>query len=237
MHPIILVVAQPAYCKPLRLARMHTNTHTHTHTHTWFPCNHDAFHFDWQELLLGIKARYYLSCPVRMGLTGVTFSLVRRGASIHYPVSSELAAGTDYCLPLQRLSVPFYVCHSLTCENESMRSCTREHHLVPCTHADCLVNISLRTCSPACKSTFAMWKTAWPSFKNTPLSWLIPSPSFTPLSPSVHLCSLSSFPLILPYLTCSPPSSTSSFEAPAFREVSLLAGVIRANSSPQWGAH
>lgn len=47
------------------------------------PCNHDVFHFDWQELLQGIKASYYLSCPVRMGLTGVTFSLVRCGTSIH----------------------------------------------------------------------------------------------------------------------------------------------------------
>lgn len=100
------------------------------------PCNHDAFHFDWQELLQRIKAHYYLSCAVRKGLTGVTFSLVRRGASIHYPVSSELAAGTDCCLSPQRPSVPFYVCHTLTRKNESMQSCTRAHRLVPssCLH-------------------------------------------------------------------------------------------------------
>lgn len=122
---------------------------THAHTHALVvPCNHDAFHCDWQELLQGIKARYYLSCPVRMGLTGVTFSLVRQGASIHYPASSELAVGADCCLSLQRLSVPFYVCYTLTRKNESMQSCTWElhlvrHHVCAQIHTGCLVSICL----------------------------------------------------------------------------------------------
>lgn len=71
-------------------ANLASNYVSHTVVYSTFsqrtvmvPCNHDAFHFDWQELLQGIKASYYLSCPVKMGLTGVTFSLVRRGASTH----------------------------------------------------------------------------------------------------------------------------------------------------------
>ena len=75
--------------------------------------HHDSFHFDWQELLLGIKACYYLSCPVRQGLTGVTFSLVQQGAGIHYPVSSELASGSDCCLSTEALcpvSFLLYTC-------------------------------------------------------------------------------------------------------------------------------
>lgn len=90
LHPIIL--ATPPHAARFLDSRTHVA-----------PCNHDTFHFDWQELLLGIKACYYLSCPVRQGLTGVTFSLVRQGASIHYPVGSELAAGTDCCLSAEAL--------------------------------------------------------------------------------------------------------------------------------------
>lgn len=111
-----------------RVQYVYTDTHTDALAVPW---NHDAFHFDWQELLPGIKARYYLSCPVRMGLTGVTFSLVWRGVSIHYPVSSERAAGTDCCLSPQRLSVLFYVCHTLTRENESMQPRARCTGLFP----------------------------------------------------------------------------------------------------------
>lgn len=144
----------------------------------------------------GIKACYYLSCPVRMGLTGVTFSLVRRGASIHYPVSSELAAGTECCLSLQRLSVPFYVCHSLTGKNESMRTCTRAHHLIP----------------PSCVHVHRPSGEAFAQYMYCSVWCALSPPSLSSL-------------LFRHYLTRFPPSISSS-EAPAFRGVSLLAGVF-----------
>ncbi|KAI9513696.1 hypothetical protein NQZ68_040424 [Dissostichus eleginoides] len=50
-----------------------------------------------RELLPGIKAGYYLSCPVRMGLTGVTFSLVRRGQRMQIQATGP--AGVNNELP------------------------------------------------------------------------------------------------------------------------------------------
>lgn len=101
--PTFKIRSRSAFLHPIILATLpHTVGFLDSRTNV-VPCNHDTFHFDWQELLLGIKARYYLSCPVRQGLTGVTFSLVRQEASIHYPVGSELAAGTDCCLSAEAL--------------------------------------------------------------------------------------------------------------------------------------
>lgn len=78
-------------------ARTHARTSAQKHTCA-APRNHDTFHFDWQELLPGIKARYYLSCPVRQGLTGVTFSLERQAARVYItpPAASSLPS---VCLP------------------------------------------------------------------------------------------------------------------------------------------
>lgn len=138
---------------------------------------------------------------------------------------SLLPALTAVCL--QRLSVPFHVCHTLTRKNESVQP--RAHHLVPssfCAHTS--------TASAAFHFVQAVLHVPWclrckmVSFKNQPLSWLT---HITILhsctTPSLHTL------LLLAYFL----SSILSSEALAFREVSLLAGVIGANSSPQWGAH
>lgn len=67
---------------------------------------------------------------------------------------SLLPALTAVCL--QRLSVPFHVCHTFTRKNESMQP--RVHHLVlrhrACT--GCLCNILLLACSSACILTCEM---------------------------------------------------------------------------------
>lgn len=118
-------VFAPNYLSPVRQG---CATCSRTQKHTCAaPHNHDTFHFDWQELLPGIKARYYLSCPVRQGLTGVTFSVERQAARVYItpPAASSLPALTAVCLSacLQRLSVPFHVCHTLCARrNESAQT-------------------------------------------------------------------------------------------------------------------
>ena len=120
---------------------------------------------------------------------------------------SLLQALTAVCLYRGSLSRFMSVTHL----HARMKACNPAHGhsiLFPrrvCTYTDRLVNILLRTCTPACILTCAMWNTVW--F----LSWLIPLPSFIHLSPSLALApvQLSSFPLILallplPYTLSSP---------------------------------
>lgn len=192
-------------------------------------CNHNAFHFDWQELLQGIKACYYLSCPVRMGLTGVTFSLVQQGAGIHYPVSSELAAGGDCCLSRRGSLLRFTPATFL---HARMKSCNaaqwcsilfphRVHSHSACRLA-CEQFVDMLSCLNVKDENklFQRWK-----FFAISVFWNSSPFAFTP--PSSHPCFVSS-----PNLTCFPPSTLSS-ETTAFRGVSLLAGVIPVNSCPQ----
>lgn len=143
---------------------------------------------------------------------------------------SLLLALTAVCL--QRLCAPFHVCHRLPRTNESMQP--PEHRLVPLSlHAPThMASKSSRALYMWLHLHVDMYNVKWFPIRHTPLvtnTFLHPSLLYQ--STSAHVpTSLS------PLLTCFLPSLTS-LEAPAFREVSLLAGVILSNSSPQWGAH
>lgn len=155
-------------------ARTHARTRTQKHTCA-APRNHDTFHFDWQELLPGIKARYYLSCPVRQGLTGVTFSLERQAARVYItpPAASSLPS---VCLPACRgsrsrfMSVTRFV-HGGMRANPARSSvlgrfaiCARETHAAP------PVGAPLAPVTPPCNFT-----STGPSSASSALFLLSPS--------------------------------------------------------------
>lgn len=100
-----------------------------------------------------------------MGLTGVTFSLVVWGVSLHYPVSSERAAGADCCLSPQRLSVLFYVCHTLARNKWKHAILQPLHRAIPrheCAMCSCLLNFLLSTSRPL-SLTWIIWIVSSPS--------------------------------------------------------------------------
>lgn len=138
---------------------------------------------------------------------------------------SLLQALTVVCL--RRGSLLFFL--SATVLHEQMKACDKvQKHTTYCTQCD--------------KCLAYMWSCLYKPVKNTEtnispveshLFLYMPCVSYQSIAalPPSHLA----FPF-LPYLACFPPSTQCS-ETPAFRDVSLLAGVILANSYPQQGAH
>lgn len=65
------VALNPNHIKPMSCTQLlKTVAYSKLLQHNTFPLSHnqDVFHFDWQELLLGIKDCYYLSCLCQIGI-------------------------------------------------------------------------------------------------------------------------------------------------------------------------
>lgn len=141
--------------------------------------NQDVFLFDWQELLLGIKALYYLSCLCQIGIDWC--HLLSATARSEYTLPCVLwACCWHWLLSVYRGSVRRFM--SVIDSRVRIKACNYHNTLLSpvCTHV-------WRPCK-AVICTCAMWN----DFQySAPLRWLIPSLSFT-LVP-VHLCLRSHF--------------------------------------------
>lgn len=136
--------------------------------------NQDVFLFDWQELLLGIKACYYLSCLCQIGIDWC--HLLSGTARSEYTLPCELwACCWRWLLSVYAgFCVLFHVCHRLRFTNERMQP--TEDGLVPLllcsTHTWHPWKAVLCTCGSTCMLTCAVWN----DFQySVPLWWLIPS--------------------------------------------------------------
>lgn len=191
--------------------------------------NQDVFLFDWQELLLGIKAHYYLSCLCQIEIDWC--HLLSETARSEYTLPRVLwACCWHWLLSVYRGSLSRFM-SVIDYQVKWKHATTRIQSCPPaavCTHVWHPYKAVLCTCGSSCMLTCAMWN----DFQySAPHWWLIAS--FI-----LHSCTsppLLTFPPTTPLMHFLPSSSSS--EPPAFREVSLLAGVILSNSSSQWGAH
>lgn len=136
--------------------------------------NQDVFLSDWQELLLGIKALYYLSCLCQIGIDWC--HLLSGTARSEYTLPRVLwACCWHWLLSVYRGSVSRFM--SVIDFRVRMKASNHQNTVLsPCR---CVHTHVWRPCKPmlcTCGSTCMLTRATWNDFQySAPLWWLIPS--------------------------------------------------------------